>query len=249
MTDFQRPRPSMCNVLEPSDVKVYRSKSSVIGVQSRNGSRTSWRFRKPLISDEQPQYDSTCIQPHSSRHNNSSSLSPGCLHLPYEAGAMSSESIGSSESLTMSESGRVPIAALTHTPAPLYPLPSCIQVRSISSIDPLLCSNTQVQAQSIPKEHEILPSHHYQTLPLQPLPYNNNKQYHPNHSPPTEAATMPNGFPAFRFDPTTAPRYLIVTPKNSSDAAKTSSDSSQQSAENAKQSEYQHPTERGMCLP
>ena len=61
---------------------------------------------------------------------------------------------------------------------------------------------------------------------------------------------MPNGFPAFRYDPTTAPRYIVRTTK---DKASGSTDSSSEqdletSKQSAKQSEYQHPIERGMEL-
>ncbi|KAF6238058.1 hypothetical protein HO173_003692 [Letharia columbiana] len=55
---------------------------------------------------------------------------------------------------------------------------------------------------------------------------------------------MPNGFPAFRFDPTTAPRYLVKTAKTSSDTASCYTDSSLESTETAKLSKYQYPTER-----
>ena len=89
-------------------------------------------------------------------------------------------------------------------------------------------------------EEKILPNHNYQTLPL-PLPPHNTTLT--NHSP-----TMPNGFPAFRFDPTTAPRYIIKTTKSSSDAASCSTDSSQQSKETTKLSKNQYPTEQGMWL-
>lgn len=60
---------------------------------------------------------------------------------------------------------------------------------------------------------------------------------------------MPNGFPAFRHDPTTAPRYIIKTAKTSSDTASQSTDSSQQSQESAKLLKNQGPTGQGMCLP
>ncbi|CAF9939341.1 MAG: hypothetical protein ALECFALPRED_008074 [Alectoria fallacina] len=55
---------------------------------------------------------------------------------------------------------------------------------------------------------------------------------------------MPNGFPAFRHDPTTAPRYLIVTTKASSDTASRYTDSSSENTESIKDSKYQYPTER-----
>ena len=60
---------------------------------------------------------------------------------------------------------------------------------------------------------------------------------------------MPNGFPAFRHDPTTAPRYLIVTTKASSDTASRYTDSSSENTESIKDSKYQYPTERGMQPP
>ncbi|KAL9076968.1 MAG: hypothetical protein Q9161_000601 [Pseudevernia consocians] len=59
---------------------------------------------------------------------------------------------------------------------------------------------------------------------------------------------MPNGFPAFRFDPTTAPRYLIKTAKTPSDTVSLSTDSSQQSTETAKTSNYQDPTQRALAI-
>ena len=60
---------------------------------------------------------------------------------------------------------------------------------------------------------------------------------------------MPNGFPAFRYDPTTEPRYLIVTRKTPSGAPSPNTNSAQQATEAAKLSENQYPTERGMWLP
>ena len=56
---------------------------------------------------------------------------------------------------------------------------------------------------------------------------------------------MPNGFPAFRHDPTTAPRYIIKTAKTSPDTASTSTGSTQQSTETSK---LQQPTEQGVWL-
>ncbi|CAF9907918.1 hypothetical protein IMSHALPRED_006531 [Imshaugia aleurites] len=56
---------------------------------------------------------------------------------------------------------------------------------------------------------------------------------------------MPNGFPAFRYDPTTAPRYLVKTNTQTSPVtASRYTDSPQQSTETAKLSKHQYPTER-----
>ena len=57
---------------------------------------------------------------------------------------------------------------------------------------------------------------------------------------------MPNGFPAFRHDPTKTPRYTVQTANTSSETASRYTDSPQQTSEPAKLSKYQYPTERGM---
>ncbi len=60
---------------------------------------------------------------------------------------------------------------------------------------------------------------------------------------------MPNGFPAFRHDPTTAPRYIIRSSPSSSDSQPRYQDSASKPAESTKLSKYQYPTERGMHQP
>lgn len=69
-----------------------------------------------------------------------------------------------------------------------------------------------------------------------------NHSIHPSNPPNTP--TMPNGFPAFRYDPTTAPRYLVVTAKPASDTASRSTDSARQSTESARLLKDRYPTER-----
>ena len=56
---------------------------------------------------------------------------------------------------------------------------------------------------------------------------------------------MPNGFPNFRHDPTTEPRYVIKTNKSASQSQPRYTDSISQPTEGPKLSKYQYPTERG----
>ncbi|KAL2053616.1 hypothetical protein ABVK25_006269 [Lepraria finkii] len=55
---------------------------------------------------------------------------------------------------------------------------------------------------------------------------------------------MPNGFPAFRHDPSTAPKYIIRTSNSSSNSHPRYTDSASLPAEGQKLSKYQYPTER-----
>ncbi|KAK0507652.1 hypothetical protein JMJ35_009541 [Cladonia borealis] len=55
---------------------------------------------------------------------------------------------------------------------------------------------------------------------------------------------MPNGFPNFRHDPNTEPRYVIKTNKTSSQSQPRYTDSISQPTEGPKLSKYQYPTER-----
>ena len=56
---------------------------------------------------------------------------------------------------------------------------------------------------------------------------------------------MPNGFPNFRHDPNTEPRYVIKTTKTSSQSQPRYTDSISQPTAGPKLSKYQYPTERG----
>ena len=100
-------------------------------------------------------------------------------------------------------------------------------------------------------------------IPIHLLSQNKNPihPFLPFQSTPTPFLKMPLGFPNFRHDPTTQPRYIVRPNPSSSSSSSTSStsttsdpsqqqqryrDSTSKPKEGVKLSKYQYPTERGM---